>query len=67
VHDGSFVALIKRVTASENAEDLRAHIIAYLANEAQPEFSEIRIMRDIADADVDMPPFLHAYLAAAWS
>jgi hypothetical protein len=46
---------------------LRAHIIAYLANEAQPEFSEIRIMRDIADADVDMPPFLHAYLAAAWS
>jgi 8-oxo-dGTP pyrophosphatase MutT (NUDIX family) len=67
VHDGSFVALIKRVTASENAEDLRAHISAYLASEAQPEFSEIRILRDIADADVDMPPFLHAYLAAVWS
>jgi hypothetical protein len=46
---------------------LRTKISAYLANEAHPEFSEIRIMRDIADADVDMPPFLHAYLAAAWS
>jgi 8-oxo-dGTP pyrophosphatase MutT (NUDIX family) len=67
VHDGSFVALIKRVTASENAEDLRAQISAYLAREAQPEFSEIRILRDMADADIDMPPFLHAYLAAAWS
>jgi 8-oxo-dGTP pyrophosphatase MutT (NUDIX family) len=67
VHDGSFVALIKRVIASENAEHLQAKINAYLAREAQPEFSEIRILRDIADADIDMPPFLHAYLAAAWS
>ena len=67
VHDGSFLALIKRVTASENAEDLRARIVAHLASEAEPEFSEIRILRGIADTDIDMPPFLHAYLAAAWS
>jgi hypothetical protein len=46
---------------------LRARILRYLAGEAQPEFSEIRILRGIADVDADMPRFLLAYLAAAWS
>jgi 8-oxo-dGTP pyrophosphatase MutT (NUDIX family) len=67
VHDGSAVALIKRVTASENAADLRARIVAHLANEAEPEFSEIRILRNSADANLNMPNFLRAYLAWAWS
>jgi len=67
VRDNGFVALIKRVIASESAEDLRARILRYLAGQAQPEFSEIRILRGIADVDVDMPRFLRAYLAAAWS
>jgi 8-oxo-dGTP pyrophosphatase MutT (NUDIX family) len=67
VHDGRFVALIKRVAASESAEDLRARIAAHLAKEAEPEFSEIRILRGIADIDPDTPRFLRAYLAAAWS
>src|ERR1700722_19089550 len=61
VHDGSAVALIKRVTASENAADLRARIVAHLANEAEPEFSEIRILRNSADANLNMPNFLRAY------
>jgi 8-oxo-dGTP pyrophosphatase MutT (NUDIX family) len=67
VHDGSAVALIKRVTVSENAEDLRTRIVAHLANEAEPEFSEIRILRNSADANLNMPNFLRAYLAWAWS
>jgi 8-oxo-dGTP pyrophosphatase MutT (NUDIX family) len=67
VRDNGFVALIKRVIASESAEDLRTRIVRHLAGEAQPEFSEIRILRGIADVDKDMPPFLRAYLAAAWS
>jgi 8-oxo-dGTP pyrophosphatase MutT (NUDIX family) len=67
VRDNGFVALIKRVIASENAEDLRARIVRYLAGEAQPEFSEIRIVRGVADVDADTPRFLRAYLAAAWS
>jgi len=67
VRDSGFVALIKRVTASESAEDLRARIVRHLASDAQPEFSEIRILRGIADVDRDMPRFLRAYLAAAWS
>jgi 8-oxo-dGTP pyrophosphatase MutT (NUDIX family) len=65
VRDNGFVALIKRVIASGNAEDLRARIVRYLAGEAQPEFSET--LRGIADVDADMPRFLRAYLAAAWS
>jgi 8-oxo-dGTP pyrophosphatase MutT (NUDIX family) len=67
VQDGSFVALIKRVTAKENAEDLHARIVAHLAQDAEPEFSEIRILRSIADTAIDMPRFLRTYLAAAWS
>jgi 8-oxo-dGTP pyrophosphatase MutT (NUDIX family) len=67
LHDGSFVALIKRVTAKENAEDLHARIVAHLAQDAEPEFSEIRILRSIADTAIDMPRFLRTYLAAAWS
>ena len=67
VRDNGFVALIKRVIASENAEDLRARIVRHPAGEAQPEFSEIRIVRGVADVDADTPRFLRAYLAAAWS
>jgi len=39
----------------------------FLAREAMPEFSDIRILRGVADIDADMPRFLCAYLAAAWS
>ena len=60
-----FVALIKRVIAAENADDLRARIMRYLANEPRPEFSEIRILRGIADIDGDTPRFLRAYLAGS--
>jgi hypothetical protein len=67
VRDNGFVGLLKRVTANESAEDLRARIARYLAGEAQPEFSELRILRGITDIDPDMPRFLRAYLAAAWA
>jgi 8-oxo-dGTP pyrophosphatase MutT (NUDIX family) len=66
VRDGGFLALIKRVTSRAGAEDLRARILRHLANEAQPEFSDIRIVRGVADIDPQMPGFLQAYLAAAW-
>jgi 8-oxo-dGTP pyrophosphatase MutT (NUDIX family) len=67
VQDGRFVALIKRVRAEVSAEELRNWVLAHLSNEAEPEFSEIRILRGIADTDINMPSFLKAYLAAAWS
>jgi len=67
VRDKGFLALIKRVVAAENADELCARIMSFLAREARPEFSEIRTVRGVADVDVDMPRFLRAYLAAAWS
>lgn len=67
VRDSGFVGLVKRVIAAESADDLRARIMRFLAREARPEFSDIRILRGVADIDADMPRFLRAYLAAAWS
>src|SRR6516164_1033470 len=58
VRDGGFVALIKRVAARESAESLRERIVRHLASETQPEFSEIRILRGIADVEADTPRFL---------
>jgi 8-oxo-dGTP pyrophosphatase MutT (NUDIX family) len=66
VRESGFLALLKRVTANQSAGDLRARIMRYLASEAQPEFSEIRMLRGPADIDEDMPRFLQAYLATAW-
>jgi hypothetical protein len=67
VRDNGFVALIKRVVAAENADELRARIMRFLAREARPEFSEIRILRGMADVDGATPRFLRTYLAAVWS
>jgi 8-oxo-dGTP pyrophosphatase MutT (NUDIX family) len=67
VRDGGFMALIKRVVAGESAEMLRLRIIGHLAKEAQPEFSAIRFLRSPADFEANMPRFLKAYLAHAWS
>ena len=41
VRDSSFVALMKGLTARQNAEELRSHIMRHLASAAQPEFSDI--------------------------
>jgi 8-oxo-dGTP pyrophosphatase MutT (NUDIX family) len=54
VRDNGFVALIK-----QNAEDLRARIVRYLARRSR--------VRGVAYVDADTPRFLRAYLAAAWS
>jgi len=67
VRDGGFLALMKRVTVNENAELLRMKIIQHLANEAQPEFTNIRIVRRLADLDLATPRFYVEYLRAELS
>ncbi len=67
VRDGGFIALMKSLVASENAETLQARIVAHLANEAQPEFSDIRFLRGPGDFEEATPRFLTAYLMRAWS
>ncbi len=66
VRDSGFVALMKRLTACQNAAELRSRIMRHLASEAQPEFSDIRIVRGRADLDARMPRFVIAYLEAMW-
>jgi 8-oxo-dGTP pyrophosphatase MutT (NUDIX family) len=67
VRDGQFVALMKRVMVNESAEQLRATIMHHLANEAQPEFTTVRIVRRPADVDPVTPRFFAQYLMAEWS
>jgi hypothetical protein len=50
VRDGGLIGLMKRVIANESAEQLRANILHHLANEAQPEFNAVRIVRTPADS-----------------
>ena len=67
VRDGRFVALMKRVMVNESAERLRANIMHHLANEAQPEFTAVRIVRRPADVDPVTSRFFFQYLMAEWS
>jgi 8-oxo-dGTP pyrophosphatase MutT (NUDIX family) len=66
VHDRGFMALIKRLTARQNAQELRAQIMRHLASEAQPEFCDMRIVRGRADLDPRMPRFLAAFFEEVW-
>jgi 8-oxo-dGTP pyrophosphatase MutT (NUDIX family) len=67
VHDGAFIALIKRVTVNESAERLLARITQHLVDQAQPEFSAVRVVRSPADVDPATPRFYVKFLMAEWS
>jgi 8-oxo-dGTP pyrophosphatase MutT (NUDIX family) len=45
VRDGGYLAVMKRLTAHQSAEELRAAIMRHLASESQPELSDIRVPR----------------------
>lgn len=66
VRDRGFFALLKRLTARHPAEALREQIMKYLANDPQPEFCDIRIVRGRADFEPAMPPHLVAFLEQVW-
>lgn len=66
VRDRGFVALLKRLDAAENAEELRARIMRHIDRDNDPEFSDIRIVRGRADLDARMPAFVVAFLEAMW-
>jgi len=66
LRDRGFLALMKRVTARENAEVLRSRIMRHLENDSHAEFCDIRIVREPGDLDPRMPRFMIAFLEAAW-
>jgi hypothetical protein len=66
VRDGGFLALVKRVTAAQDAAELRSRVLTYLRAQAQSEFCDVRVVRDPYDLDPRMSRFVVAYLQAAW-
>lgn len=62
VFAGPRIALMKRLQARQDADTLRRHILAQLADRQRPEFSNICIVRGPADFDANMPDFVTAYL-----
>jgi 8-oxo-dGTP pyrophosphatase MutT (NUDIX family) len=66
VLDGAVIAIVKRVIAHQDVNELRAGILQHLATEAQPELSDIWPVRALSDLDDRMPRFLHAFFKDLW-
>ena len=64
---GQRIALMKLMQSREAAEPLRARILEFLAAQAQPELSDILIIRGVADLDPMMPPYVAAYLRSRFA
>jgi 8-oxo-dGTP pyrophosphatase MutT (NUDIX family) len=67
VRTGLRLAMMKPLYVPETAERLRGRILAHLAREPEPELADIRIVRNAADLDERMPPFVIAFLNEMWS
>jgi hypothetical protein len=66
VIDRCYIGLMKRLTASQNAERLRSRIMDHIAGDAWPEFTDIRIVRGPADLDPRMSRSVIAFLEREW-
>jgi 8-oxo-dGTP pyrophosphatase MutT (NUDIX family) len=62
VADRGFIVQIKTLRSRETADVLRARMLAHLAQEKQPELSDIRIVRSRRDFEPAMPVFVTAFL-----
>jgi hypothetical protein len=66
VRDRGFAALLKRLAARESAGALRERFLRHAAQETEPEFIDMHILRGPADLRPHMPPFLIAFLRHEW-
>jgi 8-oxo-dGTP pyrophosphatase MutT (NUDIX family) len=64
VVDGQLIAQIKVLRSGETTTVLRDRILAYLASGQHPELVDIRVVRELADIEPAMPPFIAAFLAS---
>ena len=67
VRVGQRIGMMRQISARENADDLRSRILGHLAADAHAELSDIRIVRDPADIDPRMPPWVTEYFRYKWS
>jgi 8-oxo-dGTP pyrophosphatase MutT (NUDIX family) len=63
---GRRIAHIKTLQAREDADALRARIMANLSRQQSPELSDIRIVRGPADFDPRMNDYVIAFMSHAW-
>lgn len=66
VHDRCFLGFMKRLTARDDADALRARIRRHIAADAQAELADMRIVWEPADMDARMPPSVVAFLEREW-
>jgi 8-oxo-dGTP pyrophosphatase MutT (NUDIX family) len=66
VIDGPRIALFKLLQAKTSATALQVRMLDYLARQAEPEFVDIRIVRDANDLDPNIPDFVASFLHQAW-
>lgn len=66
VRDRGYIGILKRVTARQNAVDLRSRIMRFIEREEKPELVDIRIVRGPADLEKRMPRFVVAFLEQTW-
>jgi hypothetical protein len=66
VRDRCFLGFMKRLTARQSADELRARIMRHIVSDKHPELADIRIVRGPADIDARMPPSVVAYLQREW-
>jgi hypothetical protein len=64
VVDGPLIVQVRTLRSALPADELRARMLAFLASEAQPELSDIRIVRGPPDYTPAMPSFVTAFLDA---
>jgi len=62
VVDGPLIVQIRTLRSREDAQSLRARMLAHLASEHQPELADIRIVRGPQDYEPAMPPFVTVFL-----
>jgi 8-oxo-dGTP pyrophosphatase MutT (NUDIX family) len=66
VRERNFIALIKTFASAETAQELRARVLRYLASDARPELSDIRMVSGRSDLTAQVPAFVAAYLESVW-
>jgi 8-oxo-dGTP pyrophosphatase MutT (NUDIX family) len=64
---GPRIAQLKILQAAEPAEALRARILDHLAREQKPELADVCIVREPADLNPQMPPFIRTFIEHIWA
>lgn len=67
VFSNHHIALVKLLRSKESSEQLRSQVLAFLARDAQPEFSDMRIVHGPDDLSPKVPLYVHAFLERIWS